>query len=288
MIGELGDPSTSLGMTRSKSTCIVRTPRGPRIRNAVLQRGGDPLHCADMIKQKHNDIPHPVCAVFPAVHPPALQGGPDDSVWTDAPPTAIACFRPESSKHRPETTLRLLHDERSLYGLFEVRDRYVRSVVTAFMGPVCTDSCVEFFVAPGPDTGYMNFEFNAGGTLHVSHIRDARREPSRNGFADWRPLTREEGERVAIATSLPPVIEPEREGPLDWWLAFGIPFSLLQDVTGTPGPRNSPPWRANFYKCGDRTSHPHWASWAPLPERNFHRPDDFGILRFAGLNGDHA
>ena len=23
-------------------------------------------------------------------------------------------------------------------------------------------------------------------------------------------------------------------------------------------------WRGNFYKCADESSHPHWASWAPI------------------------
>ena len=39
-------------------------------------------------------------------------------------------------------------------------------------------------------------------------------------------------------------------------------------------------WRGNFYKCADRSSHPHWASWSPLGEPlNFHTPQFFGPLR---------
>ena len=40
--------------------------------------------------------------------------------------------------------------------------------------------------------------------------------------------------------------------------------------------------RANFYKCADRTAHPHFLAWnrvdAPAPD--FHRPDFFGELIF--------
>ncbi|MEW6117215.1 MAG: carbohydrate-binding family 9-like protein, partial [Nitrospirota bacterium] len=39
-------------------------------------------------------------------------------------------------------------------------------------------------------------------------------------------------------------------------------------------------WRANFYKCGDATSHPHWASWAPVEALNFHLPHCFGTICF--------
>lgn len=39
-------------------------------------------------------------------------------------------------------------------------------------------------------------------------------------------------------------------------------------------------WTANFQKCADETSHPHWVSWMPLPELNFHLPDFFGEIVF--------
>ena len=46
-------------------------------------------------------------------------------------------------------------------------------------------------------------------------------------------------------------------------------------------------WRANLYKCGDQTSHPHWASWAPIGEAlNFHQPGFFGGLDLAETAGD--
>lgn len=212
---------------------------------------------------------------------PDITCGPADPGWAEALPAALDHFRPEGSTHRPETELRMLHDQEALYGLFSVKDRYVRSVVTDFMGPVCTDSCVEFFVAPRPGNGYLNFEFNAGGTMHCSHVRNPRRVPDKAGFADWRPFSVAEAQAIGVASSLPAVVDPEITEPVDWWLTFRIPFRLVADVMGVPvAPVNTPPWRANFYKCGDRTSHPHWATWAPVPELNFHRPDAFGSLRF--------
>ena len=38
--------------------------------------------------------------------------------------------------------------------------------------------------------------------------------------------------------------------------------------------------RANFYKCGDKTAHPHYLSWSPIdtPKPDFHRPEFFGEL----------
>ncbi|MCD6337129.1 MAG: hypothetical protein J7M01_02720, partial [Candidatus Marinimicrobia bacterium] len=36
----------------------------------------------------------------------------------------------------------------------------------------------------------------------------------------------------------------------------------------------------NLYKCGDKTSHPHWASWSPIDKLNFHQPKHFGEFVF--------
>jgi hypothetical protein len=85
---------------------------------------------------------------------------------------------------------------------------------------------------------------------------------------------------VTIYSSLPPVIEPEMEDEITWLLEFSIPFALLESYVGNLGQVEGQEWRGNLYKCGNRTSHPHWASWAPLSDRNFHAPWDFGTLRF--------
>lgn len=45
-----------------------------------------------------------------------------------------------------------------------------------------------------------------------------------------------------------------------------------------PGTR----WRANFYKCADKTSHPHWLTWAPVdyPKPKFHLSGFLGWIEF--------
>ncbi len=208
--------------------------------------------------------------------PPA--GDWDAPSWAAAETLELACFRPEGSPHRPRTRARLLYDRENVFGIFRVEDRHVRSVCTRYGDPVYRDSCVEVFLEPRPGRGYLNFEFNAGGTLLASHVRDPTRTPG--GFRDFTPLPEEEGRRVRIFPSLPPVVDPEVPGPLTWTLAFAIPLALLAARVGPLGPLAGQTWRANLYKCGDQTSHPHWASWSPLPERNFHLPTAFGEVRF--------
>jgi hypothetical protein len=210
---------------------------------------------------------------------PPLAAGWDDPAWAGRPALEIAAFRPESSDHRPRTLARLAYDENGLGGVFRVQDRHVRSVHTRFGQPVYEDSCVEIFVQPKPARGYLNFEMNAGGTLLASHITDHRR--TADGFAAFTRLTEEDGGRVGVRSSLPRVVEPEVQDPLEWELAFFIPILLLEEYVGPIGPMAGQSWRANLYKCGDETSHPHWASWSPVDSLNFHLPGCFGTLNFA-------
>jgi len=210
--------------------------------------------------------------------PPPLNGDADDPVWATATTAHIENFRPESTPHRPVTAVRLCWSRDSIHLWFDVQDRYVRSVETEFNGPVCRDSCVEFFVRPRDDGGYMNFEINAGGTAHISAIRDWTRKPG--GFADFTPVTAGDGKAVGIRHSLPSVVSPEIETPTNWTIQLSIPFALICSYLGGDAPSAGDTWRGNFYKCGDATSHPHWASWAPVPRLDFHDPLSFGELNF--------
>ena len=209
---------------------------------------------------------------------PPLGAGWDDEPWSQAEPLEVAAFRPESSDHRPRTRARLVHVPDGLAGLFHVEDRFVRSVHTRFQDSVYEDSCVEIFLQPKPGRGYLNFEMNAGGALLATHISDHRRVPG--GFAAFTRLPPQHGRLVEIRSSLPARVEPEIEGPLDWELSFFVPTALLEAYVGAIGPLGGQSWRANLFKCGDRTSHPHWVSWCPVDALNFHLPDCFGELRF--------
>jgi hypothetical protein len=136
---------------------------------------------------------------------------------------------------------------------------------------------VEFFVQPTP-AGYFNFEFNCGGALLAYYITDHRRVG--DGFASYAPFKPEEAARVTIAHSLPQLVDPEIVDSLEWMLQFRIPVALIESYTGRLGSLSGQRWRANFYKCGDETSHPHWAAWSPVDELNFHLPRCFGEVRF--------
>lgn len=210
---------------------------------------------------------------------PELAGPWDDAIWSQAEALKIASFHPKSSTHRPGVLARLLYDAQNIYVHFKVTDQYIRSVITQPQGSVCTDSCVEFFFKPKADRGYLNVEANCGGTFLCSYIEDHRRKPG--GFEKFTSVDLTWLAQIRCHHTLPNVVEPEMAAPCEWRLAYALPLALIEAYTGPLGTLAGQTWTANLYKCGDKTSHPHWASWAPIgDELNFHQPDKFAPIHF--------
>ena len=210
---------------------------------------------------------------------PEFSGLWDGPVWNRSDTLSVNQFHPASSNHRPEVAARLLYDREGIYVHFKIKDRYVRSVHTHHQESVCQDSCAEFFFQPKATPGYLNMEANAGGVFLCSYITDHQRVPG--GFAKYRPIDSTWLDRIKVYHSLPAIVDPELTEPVEWHLEYCIPFTLIEAYTGPLGRIAGQVWSANFYKCGDQTSHPHWASWAPIGEElNFHKPDRFAPITF--------
>jgi hypothetical protein len=210
---------------------------------------------------------------------PALEAAWDSKEWKQADTMEITEFRAESSPHHPRTQARVLHSDAGVHGIFRVEDHYVRCVSTQFQDQVCKDSCVEFFFKPYPSPGYFNLECNCGGTALCYFITDASR--GQKGFRQFVKLTPEDGQMIKVRGSMPKIVDPEIVGPTTWTLAFHLPYALLEKYAGPITRSAGTEWRGNFYKCADATSHPHWGTWSPVPEHNFHMPDAFGALVLA-------
>lgn len=177
---------------------------------------------------------------------------------------------PAVSTHKPQACVRLAYSPQALFLLFSVSSDSVRATHTRPQSPVCQDSCVEFFMRLPDQTEYWNFEFNAIGTINASR-RERRDHPTR--------LSEKELATIKCWSSLGTEPLDERMGNTQWSLAVRIPLLLLGI-----DPKNMPTMLyANFYKCGDMTSHPHYLSWARVhsDKPNFHRPEDFAPILFA-------
>jgi len=216
--------------------------------------------------------------IHAAAAAPDLNAEWTNPAWASAETLSVQHFRPESGEHRPQTSARLLYDNGGIHGIFCVQDRYVRCVRTQYQQEVWKDSCVEFFARPRLDRGYFNFEFNCGGAFLCSYITNPERTPG--GFKEFTRVPAPIGQTIQAKSSLPQQIDPEIPTPILWTLQFLVPFTLFEHYLGPLGTIPGQVWHGNFFKCADETSHPHWASWSPLDELNFHRPTCFGTLRF--------
>ena len=222
----------------------------------------------------------PSYTIARAAHPPALESGWTSADWREVSPVTVGHFHPCSSIHRPLNEAKVQYSGDGLHVHYRVSDRYVRVTNVGFQAQVYKDSCAEFFVRPGGTGGYLNFEMNAGGSLLVSCIEDWTRTPE--GFQRFRSLDDKWNDRISRVHNLPERIDPEFAHPVVWSLQYTIPWSLFIEVTGHGRPTTGDVWTGNFYKCGDETSHPHWAAWSPIGEvLNFHAPECFGQLVFA-------
>ena len=201
----------------------------------------------------------------------------DGAAWGKAETFTVGHFHERSSDHHPKVQGKLLYTDKGIYVIFKVDDRYVISKHTEYQDPVCRDSCVEFFVQPKPGKGYLNFEINCGGTLLLQyHERD------KDGKDVCVPVPTEAAQGITIYHSTPETVVPEISEETTWYVEYFVPFSIFEHSVGPLGPVTGQAWRANFYKCADQSSHPHWGAWAPIGEElSFHQPRFFGTIRFA-------
>ncbi len=200
----------------------------------------------------------------------------DKMPWSRIEPIQIKQFMGDKPEHFPFTQAKVAYDNTAIYVIFRVEDKYVKAVAGKNQGPVYLDSCVEFFFSPedGIKEGYFNLEMNCGGNMLFHHQMEPRTKQTL--------LSEDHIAQVEVATTLPEIVDPEIVEDTTWVVEYRIPFSVLSNYHSFSNPEAGSIWRANFYKCADKTSHPHWLTWSPIdfPTPNFHVPEYFGVLEF--------
>ena len=173
----------------------------------------------------------------------------------------------------PVVKAKMAYDKNNIYLIYQVQDRYVKSVTTDIGGPVWKDSAVEFFFSPDTSlpANFFNFEINCGGTPLLGYRSVPR---TRIDTADIK--------KIEIGHSLPKKIESEILEPVTWTVEFRIPLDMLEKYSNVTRPEKGVVWRGNFYKIAEITSNPHYLTWAEIapPEKSFHAPQFFGWLQF--------
>ena len=206
----------------------------------------------------------------------AIDGVWDKQVWKNVPMLEITNYMGDQPQFFPSTFAKLLYDDENIYGIFQVKDRFVQCLVQETNGHVSGDSCVEFFFSPDNSKPlfYFNLEINCGGIPLMQYVTVPRKE--------YRFLNHGEISEVEIAHSLPKKVFPEMEKDTIWTIEFKLPLKILEQYTAITPPKPGVKWTANFYKTASTTSNPHYLTWSKVDNQkpDFHLPQFFGTLVF--------
>ncbi|NLA76902.1 MAG: hypothetical protein GX851_03590 [Clostridiales bacterium] len=158
-----------------------------------------------------------------------------------------------------------------IYCRARVYEESPRTVCTERDEPVYEDSCLEFFLAPVDGRNeYLNIECNSGGVF-LSQFG-----ASREGRVFVKELTAE-------APAVTPFSGSDTEGSF-WGVEICVPEPLIGALYGIDFSAEPAPVRFNVFKCGDRTSIPHYLAFSPVTAMppGFHNPECFARahLRF--------
>lgn len=175
----------------------------------------------------------------------------DHLLWTE--PVDIAAWA------------KICYDAENLYVRLWAKEADIRAEHTTETGMPCEDSCLEFFFAPDPDdTRYFNFEFNPNG-------------------ASWVGVAYGRHNAVRLLPDVSMFAPTTRRTADGWEVTYHIPLSFIRAFFPRASFFSGKSMRANCYKCGDLTPHPHYLAWnfvnSPTPE--FHSRPNFGEMRFA-------
>ena len=173
---------------------------------------------------------------------------------------------PETFPYTPFCGGRVARTKEALVVDFRVSGLDLRAQNTEDNGRQWEDSCVEVFIQDPEKADYYNFEINALGKVLACYgpVREGRTRRPEEQMKKILRFAHLEGGPL------------DKEGVQTWRVGVVIPFELIG-----VDPGNLPhSIRANFYKCGDKTAHPHYLSWSPIdtPKPDFHRPEFFGEL----------
>jgi len=176
----------------------------------------------------------------------------------------------EAFPYKPGLKFRIAHTGNEIWLKYYVNEKNILAQETRTNGDVYKDSTVEFFISLDGKS-YYNFEFNCIGTIHI------RYGPGRG---NRKPVTPKIAELIEIESTLGNQPFKEKSGDFNWEMMIRIPletfeFDTLKTVAGLKA-------TANFYKCGDETSDPHFVTWNPIETENpdYHCPQFFGKVEF--------
>ncbi len=189
---------------------------------------------------------------------PVIDGLLDELLWEQAPPGSRLLELGTAFPAEPETELRAAWDAQNLYLAVRCHEPAMdrlRAEPFPYRDAtgIFADDSIELFLQPTSDGPYWHLAINAAGAIYDAWVVDGIHQSARDLEA-----------RCTVGR--------DQEG---WNVELSIPLAAL----GTP---------AGNTEWGFNLGRNHGASgikstWAPLAEPAFHRPAEFGRLRFATI-----
>lgn len=170
--------------------------------------------------------------------------------------------------YQPDVAFAIAYGADCIAIQYEVKEQEIKAIYTQPNDPVYKDSCVEFFVS-FDEKGYYNFEFNCLGTCLAAF---GANRSERN----FLPIDRIQ--KIKALSHL--YRNGEEDKMMQWQLTLLLPFGIFIHHSGIDLKNKTA--RANFYKCGDELTQPHYLCWNNIlsPQPNFHLPQFFGEIYF--------
>lgn len=175
----------------------------------------------------------------------------------------------ENYPYAPDVKFRIAHTGDTIMINYKVKEKAVRAVAETDNGRVWEDSCCEFFISPARDDMYYNIECNCAGKI-LFESGNTRHDRKRYPLSTVATIKR--------WSSLGNGVFEETPREEEWEMSLIIPAAMFEGVKDFTGMKSN----ANFYKCGDKLTTPHFLSWNLVETEtpDYHRPEYFGKIVF--------
>ena len=177
---------------------------------------------------------------------------------------------------KPEVSFKIGYSKDALYLKYIVSEPAVRAVNSEPNSEVWEDSCCEFF-CDFDGEGYYNLETNCIGTQLFGYgksMADRELAAKSRTRADVSVIS-----KIRKSSTLGSEPFDVKTGDFSYEIVMAIPVDAFykHKLTFEKGMT----FRANFYKCGDKTPEMHFLSWNPIgvDSPNFHLPEFFGEIK---------
>lgn len=175
--------------------------------------------------------------------------------------------------YKPIVSAQVAHSKDFIWILADVQENHIRGHELKDHGNVWEDSCFEFFLQFPNQSKYVNIETNCL-AVSLATIHETREK--------CIPFSEEEMKQFVRISSLEQTYTDNynQDKLQNWQLLLGIPKAVLMARFSYEKESFPTSFRANFYKCGDKTKDAHFLSWNPIDllKPDFHVPAFFGDI----------